>query len=417
YPQIQAILRTSCKTGAGLDTLHHALRQAISTLPHVDDLIPEKWAAVKRGLEEIAQQKDIIPYGAFNQLCLENEIVSKQTLLKLMHDLGVVLNFYRGDEKHYKLEETNILNPEWVTQGVYALLNSEPLKQANGVLHKPDLRHLLPRDRYPSSQEHDFILEMMRQFELCYPFAGGDRYLIPALLPESEPEAAQWDEQNTLQFRYEYPEFFPSSILSRFMVRQYTRIVQGAPQWRRGLVITFDGQEALIRADVEAQLIHIFVRGHQDEARRRRELLAIIRHEFEHIHASFANLEAVPMVRVPGYDHIFIEYDEVTDHEAMGLEVYKVPGKREKASVRETLEGVDGGTRYDPKTLREKIANYFHREGDMKSLCADFGIPFGHLDGGNIRDKARELVDHAMKHGRLGDLWELCRKEFPNGFR
>ena len=333
-----------------------------------------------------------------------------------MHDLGTVLNFYQGDETHYELEETHILNPEWVTQGVYALLNSDPLKKANGVLDKPDLRRLLPRGRYPSSLEHSFIIGMMRQFELCYPFEGGDRYLIPDLLPESEPEAAQWEEGNTLQFRYEYPDFFPTSILSRFMVRQHTRIPQGAPQWRRGLVIAFDGQEALIRADAEAQTISIFVRGAQEETRRRREMLAIIRNEFERIHTSFANLDVVPQVRVPGYDNIFIEYNEVIDYEAMGMEMYKVPGKREKAKVRETLEGVDGGTRYDMAAFHKAIADYFD-EGEMKTLCFDFNVPFDHLSGRNGRDKARELVDHAKKHNRLGELWELCRDVYPHAFR
>src|SRR5439155_21299484 len=89
------------------------------------------------------------------------------------------------------LEQTHILKPRWVTEGVYALALSEEMKKAGGVLDERLLSELLSRKcyqgRYPAAAQQ-FIRQMMLTFKLCYPLGVRNRvmeYLVPNALPEN----------------------------------------------------------------------------------------------------------------------------------------------------------------------------------------------------------------------------------------
>lgn len=49
-----------------------------------------------------------------------------RTPIRFLHDLGVVLNFNDEGNPH-KLKDTTILKSEWVTAGVYAMINDNRL--------------------------------------------------------------------------------------------------------------------------------------------------------------------------------------------------------------------------------------------------------------------------------------------------
>src|SRR5262249_7603623 len=144
------------------------------------------------------------------------------TLIRFLHDLGVVLNF-NDEDNPYKLKDTTILNPEWVTDGVYAIINDNRLVQGRGVLTRQHLNRILPDDTYPADKK-DVIVEMMRRFELCFEFpeAKGERWLVPELLLKDEP-ALDWRERESLNFQYHY-DVLPGGLICRFIVRMHTYI-------------------------------------------------------------------------------------------------------------------------------------------------------------------------------------------------
>ena len=57
-------------------------------------------------------------------------------------------------------------------------------------------------------------------------------------------------------------------------------------------------------------------------------------------------------------------------------------------------------------------ANY--NADELRTLCYDLGVDFGDLPPGGKTDKARELVAHCMRHGRLGELIELGWEARPD---
>ena len=70
---------------------------------------------------------------------------------------------------------------------------------------------------YPPNR-HDFIIGMMRKFELCFDFPDckGQRLLIPELLHPNEPELG-FDTEKALNLEYHY-NVLPPGLISRFIV-------------------------------------------------------------------------------------------------------------------------------------------------------------------------------------------------------
>ena len=217
YPAIKAFAKTvSCKTGQGIPQLKILVEQEVAELEHIHDELILSWFAVKTKLEEM--ERDYISYNDYQQMCREEEVsgdLSQQTLLGFLHDLGIILHFH----DHPLLEDTNVLNPAWVTRGVYHILNSYLLFQSKGELDRKMLGRILDLHVYPRNK-HQFIIDMMRKFELCFDFAefSGQRFLVPDLLAKEEPYTGEWGD--SLSFQYHY-DILPGSVLSRFMVRMH----------------------------------------------------------------------------------------------------------------------------------------------------------------------------------------------------
>lgn len=235
YPQIRAIVETSCLDGRGLAELRTAIEREIAGLPHVHDELLQSWFNVKTQLEGL--DRDYLPYYEYLGMCQTEGIdddLSQSTLIGFLHDLGVVLNF----QDDPRLEETNILNPEWVTQGVYKILNNHALMtEHGGVLKRQFLSQLLDPARYPRDK-HLFIVDMMRKFELCFDFEGfADRkFLIPDLLPKEESATGDWI--NSLAFQYHY-DVLPGNVISRFIVR-LNHLIHQNTYWRNGVILAYE---------------------------------------------------------------------------------------------------------------------------------------------------------------------------------
>src|SRR6476661_2236879 len=141
YPILTAILETSCQSVTGIEELRSAIHTEISELKEVYDLLPLSWFQVKQRLENL--DKDIISISEYATICAKENIFEEtdQTqLIGLLHNLGIVLNF----REHPILQSTNILNPHWVTEGIYALLSDDALKiKTKGILTYAELSRIL----------------------------------------------------------------------------------------------------------------------------------------------------------------------------------------------------------------------------------------------------------------------------------
>ncbi len=63
--------------------------------------------------------------------------------------------------------------------------------------------------------------------------------------------------------------------------------------------------------------------------------------------------------------------------------------------------------------LRENIVDCFNLD-ELRTLCFDLGIKYENLAADTLDGKARELVDHCKRVGKIPDLLVKCRERRPN---
>lgn len=290
YPNINnRYVRISCQTGEGMKEFKGLLESTIEELLHVRTQWGLSWLGVKNELEKMRKGKalkDYIHYDKYEEIADRNGVFPnhRDTLINWLHQLGVVTYF-----PDTNLNETNVINPSWLTEAFYAIINAKTVADQFGRFATSDLGGILDSKKYPK-QKYGFLLGLMTKFELCYQI-DSDTYLIPDLLQKEEP-TFHFPLKSTLKFRYKYQALLPKAILPKFMVRRHPEIFNGQ-RWRTGLMI-YDksfSSKALIRMDEEEKEIAIFVSGQEQ-----RGYLASILSSFQGINDLYEGLEYEQLV-------------------------------------------------------------------------------------------------------------------------
>jgi internalin A len=291
FPSIAGIVSIDAFFGDGLDELRVMLANVVHTrMKDVWLPFPKRWREIK---DDVAgMTSNFLTYDEYTDLCIrfgERRPDAQADLAGILHALGLALYF----GKDPRLHDTRVLNPGWVTGGVYAVIRSSSVMQNDGQLAASDMPRVLDEAEgqrviraadYPA-RTHDFILELMRAFQLCYASeeekGKPKRYLVPELLPEFEPlMTEEWDSA-PVRLRYRY-EVLPPGLLPRFIVRTHA-LSDGAPHWRHGVVLRHAESQALIREESDRPELHVFALGGDVETRR--VMVAIVRRELQVLHA------------------------------------------------------------------------------------------------------------------------------------
>jgi small GTP-binding protein len=308
-----------------------ALISEIGKLEEIHKEFPANWFDIKAQLEKMQSKK--VPYITFRDYlsrCIKADIEneeSQRTLIDFMHDLGIALSF----QDDIELRDLAVLNPEWVTRGVYALIDNAQITLEKGILKREDIRKYLDEVEYPKETQ-DFIIKMMRKFRLLIDIKPDKVFLIPDLLPKDETDTGKWDD--TLHFQYSY-DIYEKSILRRFMVEVF-HLCSKETYWRNGIVLKNNGNRALVKADVQDKTISIKIDGNQNT---RREFIAVIRSKFAEIHTSFDGLVFKEMLGHPKYPEILRDYERLIKMEANNREFEFVDELEIDLPVKEWLNG------------------------------------------------------------------------------
>ena len=340
HPQVRAIVRTAClgsvqeSSGNGIDNLRQEITAALDELSHMRDVLPDSWFRIKERLE--ASGEDYLREDQYADICTQEGVHrsdDQDTLIHYLNDLGTVLTF-KDDPR---LDDTSILNPEWVTKGIYRILTVLAIQQTQGILELARLDEILDRNVYPKNR-HSFLLGMMRKFELCFQFESDDTaYLLPDLLPRHEPDFG-WSDSDSLLFEYHY-NFLPGHVISRFIVRMSHHFPQDKQAyWRTGIFLRLAGTRTVVRADSEKARVTVAIVGELSD---RRRALAVVRDSLDSIHASIPVLDAEAKVPVPGERCDPVPYEFLLQLESEGKVDFPWPRALHDLNVRRLLDGVD----------------------------------------------------------------------------
>ena len=261
YPFVCAFIGTDCSDGTGIAELRDAIEQATDRLRHLRAGFPESWFGIKERLAGMRTtlNRSFVSFAEYRTLCEQNgehDPAAQESLAAHLHNLGIALNF-KDDPR---LRDTHVLDPHWVTNGIYKILNAPWLAEQKGELRLADVGRLLDADDYPRNM-HRFLFDLMQKFQLCFSFPDDDaHYLIPELLDKQEAiEAGSFRPSQCLNFEFRY-DVLPEGLLPRFVVRTHA-LSTGLPRWRTGVVLAFEGNRALVKADVQDRRVFVRVDG------------------------------------------------------------------------------------------------------------------------------------------------------------
>ena len=226
--------------------------------------IPTNYYHVKDELEnffakgEEGKSREHITRDEFNKIAVKYGVENKEELLKDLHFLGVSL-WYKDMEEF----DTLVLNPEWISQGVYKIINwVNEDKEHSLTLH--DFETVFKEDKkcYPKEQ-HKFLFKLMKHYELAYEAESGG-LIIPHLLEEDRPdELPDFPVGESLMLRYRAEQPLPPNTISRFIVRHNQEIKKEDKDyvvWRLGVVLE-DGKGSIALVREEDRIISVSVKG------------------------------------------------------------------------------------------------------------------------------------------------------------
>jgi internalin A len=395
YGKSLAFLETDSSSGEGIPELRDRICRLAKKLPGLKAAWPTQWRRIKEELPN--KKKSWLTFDDFRRFCVENGVSDpsgQEALAESLHDLGLMLS-YQKDET---LRDFGVLNPQWVTKGIYDIINSRRLKDAAGRFTLKTLLDVLPAGKYPE-KVRPYLLALMRKFKLCHPLDDkGENYLIPELLTKEEPNLnGEFPPNECLGFIYRYDAVLPEGLVPRFIVETY---VHRQPKlvWRTGVVLEHGKCRALVRGDVLGRTVTIRVAGAGDG---RRELLGIIREHFERIHQSYQKLPVTELVPIPGYPEAHVKHDLLLKYEQSNKELIpvEVGNGLMDFSVTDLLEGVElPGMPAGDNVLLRKITRLArtYRMGTQPSLF----ISYSHRDE-RFRD---ELSGALTAYERKGEL-------------
>lgn len=275
FPFVIGFVSVDAMHGDGIDVLRRMMAKTVhEKMPDVWVPFPGQWREIKDAVA--GMKENFLTYQDYSSLCAqlgEADPAAQSDLAGILHALGLALYF----GKDPRLHDTRVLNPSWVTGGVYAVIRAPSVAANNGqlsiadmdqVLNDAEARNAIKSVDYPKTS-HGFILELMRAFQLCYASEDEDgrptRYLVPELLPEFEPELHTPTDKPPVHLRYRY-DILPPGLLPRFIVRTHA-LSEGGPHWRHGVVLNHAGATALIRAETDQPELHVFAYGSIEETR------------------------------------------------------------------------------------------------------------------------------------------------------
>jgi internalin A len=258
-----------------------------SNLPHIGSPLPKVWVDIRIELEKLKTSgENYISESKYFDICKKyyRDIEGALFLSDYFHDLGVILHF----KDDIELRDTVFLNHEWITKGVYKILDDKKVIDQKGRFNSSDIQRIW-NEEYREKMGQLLSLMRNKKFDLCFELQNGD-YLAPRLLPVDEPELNWINESGATRFEIRY-KFMPKGILSRLIVKMHQDISDNK-YWRYGVWLRFENTDALVREKYFENKISIIFQGQN-----KKEFLAIIRKHILEINKDFKRLKFEEMVQ------------------------------------------------------------------------------------------------------------------------
>jgi hypothetical protein len=278
FPNIAGFYSLSCTQAKGafndeFALFCHKLAANLKALAHNAQRFSPVQFKVLKTIERNAAQDDFLNERRFDEICKANGISmegpgGRDSLLDIFDKLGIVMHFER-----LPFLTDYVLNPRWLTYGVYTIMYSEEAKAARGRLSEARLVSILKNPnpsisngrvlRYPADR-CAVIANAMIAFRIAYRLGTGE-FVIPALLAPEQPDH-DFKPDGAIAFRFDFGGFLPRHVLPALAVEYFQDIAKVGGRviiWQNGVLLRPRRQhsEAFVRADYHTRTIDILVKG------------------------------------------------------------------------------------------------------------------------------------------------------------
>lgn len=369
FPQIKAFIKASCSTGENIDILKNKLADLIPQAELFNTSIDEKWISIKEQLQAETKEEYFLNEARFRAICREFNLHDKQAqknAIEFLNDLGLVLHF-----DDINLSEYYVLDPYWITYGVYQVLTSSLAGKNKGKVSMLDLDYIIneeedKREIYRpanykkieySHNQRRFLVDILNQFKLSFYLSNRTHFIIPDLLDTNEPikiTSPIRESTESIRFVYEY-EYLPKSIMPHFMVEAHKII---SNMWRTGCVLKTAACEALL-STYQNRLSIVVIGDHK----KKREFMAIIRHHIDAINQKLSHQPNM-LIPLPGID-AYADYEELLEREKDGERYYSIyKPQKKKFEISELLDGIP--TQDEVREINKKLERLLENQDHLK---------------------------------------------------
>ena len=283
FPQIKNVVYCSAKL-SGKEEFRRELMEPLTEMAAKSDMcgksIPREWDQLIRAIQE--RQKNAIEKREQNylnreeylELCKAAKIGDEKTsdLLTLLNNLGVCFSYHREREGKQELSDYKLLNPIWLTNALYAIVEEGAAPAQAGIIKLDAIRTMLhnkPQAWFPKKdyrrvapelvyedEECQYILNVAERFRLCYR-VDAEQIFFPALCGADTPKdaltaPAGYPQHVSYLLHYDY---LPDSVLHQLMIRCMQSGIAVKPRWLKGMVLEiWNLHRACVRIAEEGKL-------------------------------------------------------------------------------------------------------------------------------------------------------------------
>ena len=389
YPQIIGICEISNKTSQGFEALRQILAKAAAKLPLMGEIWPSTWLKAANAIRARAE-KYITPQVLQNLMSTQGVEDNKQPILaQWLHELGDILSFQENQE----LADIVILKPQWVSEYISLVLESEDVIKKGGIFTRSEMNQLW-QDLDPAMRE--YFLRLMERFDLSYRDESREISLVVERLPFEAPNyQPKWDSLKAMDTNKEITMRFklntlPAGIPTWFMARAHR--FSTSTHWRNGALFAYEKHLALVQANPRDCLVQLTVRGPNPQ-----NFFALLKDGIEVTLARFPGLKIERKIPCLGHDdqlciHEF-NYEQLLKRYEKQRLIVECPEELEDVSVTELLYG------WDWRTQNLVLSR-------LDKLEANLG-----------KGQEKILVGQEKILSELGELRELTQREFTQAFR
>jgi internalin A len=421
----EANLNNNIEAKLVVDKLRMQIEEELTNLPNIHAKTPLNYFNLKTEIEDnIFVDRPFISIEYFEELVKQKDIVG---------DTKSLLNVYDriGTLRYFKNTSRFILNPEWLSAGVYKLITNNRTEQLKGVVKVEDFPIILQKledDKFEYSEaDYGYLREMMDVFNLAYIDPTTKTCFIPKQFEKDIPTVLVKEDlfpEDYIYYYFQYEGYFPDSLISQFIAKKYDKLYKNY-YWQQGIVLQDIDDDsngktrAYVRADANRKRIEIKVKGEnkryffKEIKKCLKDLQKDIAFDYKEMIVDIKNDLAIDYKKIlVRYNNGKKTYDEITnDDREIEINIAQVLGTIQQEW--ETEKEAQTIIHDNRKTINYHIKGDYHNKGRNYNNAFNFyDYADGYTDVLDELDKASKNLPAKESEELVSIIHELV--EIPN---